>query len=469
MNLFENLLNMGEVDSNVNLKSKKIKTESSTNDKLWYKFDELFEGFIPLEDLTNYFSLDQFGEFVQWLRHEADMDYDYDKIYRNWDEVFKDLYDATGLDDTDSISMENVFNFFTTTDLEDFWEWIEKEHGLDDEMYESKKIKTEAVSTEDVYRRIEYIRDALDTLESFVNKESSIPDNIGNILKQIYHLVDYIYEYTDTMKEATSGIGGAYTTKAIDMIPINESISRQKMINELKEYFVSKDDLGDYIFSHLSDEIIKNLYDEFVEYMEFEPNSIEEATSSIGGAYTTKTIDMIPTGVKKVNENLYDEYLERVMDEKSNVELVNLLHEIRDNKKLKAEDKKKLEDEIRTKVRSIKTEAITEFYGKEWSDEEIKKAVEVAKENPDIVGYIDPNECASPFNYDGKTYYTVGEGKEIVFDGKYSLVYLTVDDELNRYLSYFEVSYTDDGDGESGPQELTMDFVSDVPFKVVEV
>ena len=394
MNLFENLLNMGEVDSNVNLKSKKIKTESLTNDKLWYKFNELFGGFIPLEDLTNYFSLDQFGEFVQWLRHEADMDYDYDKIYRNWDEVFKDLYDATGSENTDSISMENVFNFFTTADLEDFWEWIEKEYGLDDEMYESKNVKTESVSTEDAYRRIEYIRDALDTLESFVNKESSIPNDIGNILKQIYHLVDYIYEYTDTMKEATSSIGGAYTTKAIDMIP---------------------------------------------------------------------------TGVKKVNENLYDEYLERVMDEKSNVELVNLLHEIRDNKKLKAEDKKKLEDEIRTKVRSIKTEAITEFYGKEWSDDEIKKAVEVAKENPDSVGYIDPNECASPFNYDGKTYYTVGEGKEIVFDGKYSVVYLTVDDELNRYLSYFEVSYTDDGDGESGPQELTMDFVSDVPFKVVEV
>lgn len=232
-----NKLNSFPVDKG----SKKIKTESSINDKLWYKFNELFKGFIPLKDLTNYFSLDQFGEFVQWARKEADMDYDYDKRYRNWDEVFKDLYDVTGSENTDSISIENIFNFFTTADLEDFWEWIEKEYDLDDEMYESKNVKTEAVSTEDAYRRIEYIRDALDTLESFVNKESSIPDNVGNILKQIYYLVDYIYEYTDTMKEATSSIGGAYTTKAIDMIP---------------------------------------------------------------------------TGVKKVNENLYDEYLERVMDEK---------------------------------------------------------------------------------------------------------------------------------------------------------
>lgn len=117
----------------VNKGYKKIKTESLRYDKLWYKFNELFEGFIPLEDLTNYFSLDQFGEFVQWLRHEADMDYDYDKIYGSWDEVFKDLYDVTGSENTESISMENIFNFFTTSDLEDFWDWVEIEYGLDDE------------------------------------------------------------------------------------------------------------------------------------------------------------------------------------------------------------------------------------------------------------------------------------------------------------------------------------------------
>ena len=138
-------------------------------------------------------------------------------------------------------------------------------------------------------------------------------------------------------------------------------------------------------------------------------------------------------------------------------------------KKINNEDKKELEDMIRNKVRSIKTEAITEFYGKEWTDEEIKKAVDVAKENPDAVGYIDPDECASPFTYNGTTYYTIGEGKEIAFDGKECVVFLTVDEELNRYLSYFEVSYEDEGDGESGPQELTMTFASDVPYKVVEV
>ena len=113
--------------------------ESKQYDKLWDKFNELFKGFIPLEDLTNYFSLDQFGEFVQWLRHEADMDYEYNKIYRNWDEVFKDLDEATGV--AESISLENIFNFFTTDDLTGFWDGVVKEYDIDDELEESKPLK----------------------------------------------------------------------------------------------------------------------------------------------------------------------------------------------------------------------------------------------------------------------------------------------------------------------------------------
>ena len=45
---------------------------------------------------------------------------------------------------------------------------------------------------------------------------------------------------------------------------------------------------------------------------------------------------------------------------------------------------------------------------------------------------------------------------------------LTVDDDLKRYLAYFEYTMSDDGDGESGPQELRME-VSGVPYKIVEV
>ena len=358
-------------------------SESISNDKLWNKFNSHYNGFIPLKDLTNYFSLDQFGEFIQWCRKEADLDYDYEKRYSDWSEIYQEIYDIWFSEDVESISVENVFNFFTTSDLEEFWNWVEREYDLvEDDLEESIKLEKLSIG----------------------NKLQTVFDNFDSNIKLVGFMLQYIDE--DTIEK------------------------------------MYKDIVGD----------------------------LEEATSGIGaGAYTVKAIDMIPGGLKKVKESLYDEYLERVMDEKSNVELVNLLHEIKDNTELKSEDKKKLEDEIKTKVRTIKTEAITEFYGKEWTDEDIQKLITFTKENPEVVGHIDPSEYADPFNYNGKIYYTVGEGKEIIFDGKQCVVFLTVDEELNRYLSYFEVSYADEGDGESGPQELTMTFASDAPYKVVEV
>lgn len=367
----------------INNGSKKSFITTESNDNLWTKFSNHYNGFIPIQDMSNYFSLDQFSEFVNWSRKEADIDTDMEKLYNNWEDAFAALNEILRDPEREvySISVTDVFNFFSKSDLEEFWNWVETEYDLvEDDLEESVKLEKLSIG----------------------NKLQTVFDKFDSNIKLVGFMLQYIDE--DTI---------------------------EKMYNEIA--------------------------------------GVEEATSGIGGAYTTKAIDMIPTGLKKVKESLYDEYLERVMDETNNVELVNLLHEIRDNEELNKDDKKKLEDEIRNKVRSIKTEAITEFYGKEWTDEEIKKAIDVAKENPDAVGYIDPNECASPFNYNGKVYYTIGEGKEIVFDGKECVVFLTADEELNRYLSYFEVSYEDEGDGESGPQEPTMTFASDIPYKVIEV
>ena len=119
----------------------RFKTESLSKDTLWTNFNRHYNGFIPLTDLTNYFSLDQFGEFIQWCRKEAGLDYDYEKRYSDWSEIYQEINDIWNSEDVESISVENVFNFFTTSDLEDFWEWIEKEYGLDDELEESKHLK----------------------------------------------------------------------------------------------------------------------------------------------------------------------------------------------------------------------------------------------------------------------------------------------------------------------------------------
>jgi len=199
-------------------------------------------------------------------------------------------------------------------------------------LHERKNIKVESMDGKDVIQKIEYIRDGLDSLELYVNKNGAIPANIGESLCEIYHIIDSIYEYTSSMNEATSGIGGAYTTKSIDLIP--------------------------------------------------------------------KTIKM---------ENLSDE-------------------------------------DIKQKIANYKDE-----------DEN----------NYNLA--IDPSEAINRIIYNNKKYYIIGEGEEVEEDGKMAIKFLTYDEKLNKYISYFEVTYIDDGDGESGPQELTMDFVSDTPFKLRKI
>ena len=48
------------------------------------------------------------------------------------------------------------------------------------------------------------------------------------------------------------------------------------------------------MLQYIDEDTIEKMYNEIA--------GVEEATSSIGGAYTTKAIDIIPTGIKKSKE-----------------------------------------------------------------------------------------------------------------------------------------------------------------------
>lgn len=477
MNLFENLLNMHEVN-------KQIKTEAN-NDKLWSKFSNHYEGFVPIQDMTNYFSLHQFGEFVQWCRFEADLEYDYEKKYRDWDEALNDLYDACGSPNTESIALEKVFTFFSNSDLEEFWNWVEMEYGLDDEEFvESKKVE-EGATVKSSYtvnfghwlgsksfaskqELVSFLRSHYVELSTKIIYNEDVTDKFKNCTYRVNRTdIENDEANKELFNKGYVAIKDVKENNVEESVELKEShITSTKLLQEIIDNFDNPKEFLGFLIKFLDDSIIERMYVDLF-------GDLEEATSGIGaGAYTTKAIDMIPGGIKKpkeIKESTKDDYISKIDKETSNVELVNILHKVRANKGLSVDDRKELEDKIRNKVRSIKTEAITEFYGKEWSDEEIQKLIDFTKKNPDAAGYADPSEHADPFNYNGKTYYTIGEGKEIIFDGKDCVVFLTVDEELNRHLSYFEVSYSDDGDGESGPQELTMNFASEVPYKVVEV
>lgn len=440
MNLFENLLNMQEVN-------KAIKTESNKS------IDDLIEiaGGINYIDEIFHEVVNEYKDIENDINELADFTYDRikgDISLDEWISVLEYLYYANDNNSNNDLEESTKLEEASTNKGSytlNFGAW-RTGNGM------SFASKNELVS----FLHSNYI-----DLETIITYSENVTNNFKNCMHKVNNSS---IKDKDASKKLFDR--GYVAIKDVKEDNLDESVKLEELSigNKLQtvfDKFNSNIKLVKFMLRFIDEDTIEKMYNEIA--------GVEEATSGIGGAYTTKSIDILPTGVKKVNENLYDEYLERVMDEKSNVELVNILHEIRDNKELKSEDKKKLEDKIRTKVRTIKTEAVTEFYGKEWSDEEIQKLIDVTKKYPEIVGNIDPSEYADPFNYQGKEYYTIGEGKEIEFDGKYCVVFLTVDEELNRYLSYFEVSYADEGDGESGPQELTMNFASDVPYKLVAI
>lgn len=334
MNLFENLLNMAETDS-------KVKMEAGDHE-LWSTFVNIYNGFVPIKDLANYFDLDRFGEFVQWCRHEADIDYDYEKRYDNWDEAFKDLDEATGA--AESISLENIFNFFSTSDLEDFLTWVEKEYDLDSGyVYESKKSTlreynsninnkdqlynemlryTEeplvsftdlfnCYSTDDLqylydYLSSEYEDDEFPVYRGKINNKDEMWNAMNELilpneqqigfddlfncysldkLKDLYDFLSSEYSYLDDYDEE-------FESKQLN--ESNNIVDDRKRMEYIVDIVNSLDDhlnTVDEISESLSKKIGK-LYKmcSFLESID----EIKESTSGISGAYTTKSLDIKP-------------------------------------------------------------------------------------------------------------------------------------------------------------------------------
>ena len=319
----------------------RFKTESLSKDTLWTNFNRHYNGFIPLSDLTNYFSLDQFGEFIQWCRKEADLDYDYEKRYSDWSEIYQEINDIWNSEDVESISVENVFNFFTTSDLEDFWEWVVKEYDIDDELEESKPLKeynsninnkdqlyiemlryTEEplVSFNDLFNcySIDDLQDLYDYLSSeyeddefpvyrgkinnkdemwhamneliLPNEQQIGFDDLFNCysldkLKKLYDYLSSEYSYLDDYDEE-------FESKQLN--ESNNIVDDRKRMEYIVDIVNSLDDhlnTVDEISESLSKKIGK-LYKmcSFLESID----EIKESTSGISGAYTTKSLDIKP-------------------------------------------------------------------------------------------------------------------------------------------------------------------------------
>lgn len=464
MNLFENLQKMSE---NVTKLSNKdlIKTYAnklSDEEKEEYdvkniltNIDSLADDDNEIEDLAIAIQDNLLDDNVNikpatdgtsdWFIYNESVLKEYKSDINNKDELWNELLRYT--DNEEYVSFNDLFNCFPTDDLRDLYDYLSSEYE-DEEIapYEgtlntntdiwnamTKLLlpeESEQVSFNDLFNCFSI--DQLKTLYDFMSSE-------------YFDVDDYDEEFES--KQLTESHDIINDRKRMEYVV--------DVVNSLDKYLNNVDEISE----SLSNKITK-LYNmcSFLESID----EIKESTSGIGGAYTTKAIDICPDK-NKLKESTKDDYLIKINSEKSNVELVNILHKVRANKGLSTDDRKELEDKIRAKVKSIKTEAITEFYGKDFSDDEIKDLVDKYKKQSDDI-YLN----VESFNFEGKTYYTVSEGKQIVFEGKECIVYLTVDDELNRYLSYFEYTLFDDGDAESGPQDLQVEIAKE-PFKVIAV
>lgn len=261
--------------------------------------------------------------------------------------------------------------------------------------HESKRIKRESLEDIDAIRMIDYIRDGLDAIDDYLQTNGALPDQAADPLRRMYKDIDIAYEFVSRFKtEATSGINGAYTTKAIDMIPGK-------------------------------------------------------------------------TKIKESSETLKNNYLSKIDKTNSNVDLVNMLHKIRDNKGLNKEDIKELEQKIRTKVKTIKNESITRIWDETFDDEDLQKRLDYTKANPQ--GY-NSEEYAETFKFEDKEYFMISDGKFITYDNEDVVCYLVIDENLAKYIAYFNVEFIpfSDGDGENGMSAPDYT-INELPFKVDKI
>lgn len=188
-----------------------------------------------------------------------------------------------------------------------------------------------------------------------------------------------------------------------------EKLSIGNKLQTVIDAFDSAIKLVSFMVQFIDEDTIEKMYNKIA--------GVEEATSGIGGAYTTKAIDLKPTSaisnVKKIDEKII-----KVWDE-------------------------------------------------HFDSEEIKKKVDEIKEHPEDV------EMGQYFvvKHEDKTYYVIDDDyKYVTLDGVDTAISVASDDEYNIYALYFKYKYVDysDGDAENGMTAPDIE-VESSPYKIEKI
>lgn len=238
MNLFENLQNIKENVTKLSNKEliKKYVNKLSDEEKEEYdvkniltNLNSLSEDDDNVEDLAIAIQDALLDDDVEiepandgtsdWFIYNESLLKEYKSNITTGDELWNEMKRYT---DEAYVSFNDLFNCFAIDDLQDLYDFLSSEYfDVDDydEEFESKQLVESDDDVDNELNRIrrmaDYIEEYAKTLNSYVNKYDNIMPSIARKIKKLYSSMPDISE----IKESTSGISGAYTTKSIDIKP----------------------------------------------------------------------------------------------------------------------------------------------------------------------------------------------------------------------------------------------------------
>ncbi len=283
---------------------KEYKSNINNKIELWHEmFRYTDEPFVLFKDLFNCYSINDLQDLYDYLSREYE-DEEFtsykgklNSINELWDEMNK-------LVPNEKVAFNDLFNCYSLDKLKELYDFLSSEYFDIDDLEESTKLE-EASTNKSGYtlnfgawrtgngmsfgsknELISFLRSNYIDLETVI----TYCENVTNDFKNSMHKIDnsFIKDRDTQKKFFDKGYVKIVDVKNDDL---EESIKLEKLSigNKLQAIFDKFDNnakLIGFMLQFIDEDIIEKMYNEIV--------SVEESTSGIGGAYTTKAIDIKP-------------------------------------------------------------------------------------------------------------------------------------------------------------------------------
>ena len=283
---------------------KEYKSNINNKIELWHEmFRYTDEPFVLFKDLFNCYSINDLQDLYDYLSREYE-DEEF-TLYKGKLNSINELWDEMNkLVPNEKVAFNDLFNCYSLDKLKELYDFLSSEYFDIDDLEESTKLE-EASTNKSGYtlnfgawrtgngmsfgsknELISFLRSNYIDLETVI----TYCENVTNDFKNSMHKIDnsFIKDRDTQKKFFDKGYVKIVDVKNDDL---EESIKLEKLSigNKLQAIFDKFDNnakLIGFMLQFIDEDIIEKMYNEIV--------SVEESTSGIGGAYTTKAIDIKP-------------------------------------------------------------------------------------------------------------------------------------------------------------------------------